>query len=265
MNDGVRVAAARSWRASTRTAALDGLPRRGRAAFARHPDAAGVGGAFLPAGETLVERVSRLARASRLGVGGGYGVDRAVDDHPVRSVQCGAYRRAGAARRRPLRRRHGVRRGRGAQLAALRAACALMLCPDAGAALPPARVARALWTQYWNYGRGRMRVLRKHPAFLAPAASRAQRARAGAARPPGAGAVLPGGALGARARGQRVGRRAGRVGLRRAQRLLAGAAAAAIRRGGHAPGVRRRAVAGGRAPSEPAATHPGRAAHSLSS
>src|SRR5262249_22490939 len=63
------------------------------AAFARHPDAAAVGGAFLPAGKTLRERVAGFARSSRLGVGGGYGADRLAHDHPVRSVQCGAYRR----------------------------------------------------------------------------------------------------------------------------------------------------------------------------
>src|SRR5262249_53040051 len=63
------------------------------AAFERHPEAAGVGGAFLAAGETLRERGAGFARSSRLGVGGGYGTDRIPHDHPVRSVQCGAYRR----------------------------------------------------------------------------------------------------------------------------------------------------------------------------
>jgi hypothetical protein len=65
--------------------------RRVVAALARHPDAAAVGGPFLPAGETRAERAIGLARSSPFGVGGGYGSDRARDDHAVRSVQCGAY------------------------------------------------------------------------------------------------------------------------------------------------------------------------------
>src|SRR5262249_17287139 len=62
-------------------------------AFSRHPGAACVGGPFLPAGRTLREHAAGAARSSRLGVGGGYGADRERRDHPVRSVQCGAYRR----------------------------------------------------------------------------------------------------------------------------------------------------------------------------
>src|SRR5262249_28438825 len=51
------------------------------AALDRHPEAAAVGGAFLPVGETLRERVAGFARTSRLGVGDGYGVDRVPHDH----------------------------------------------------------------------------------------------------------------------------------------------------------------------------------------
>jgi succinoglycan biosynthesis protein ExoA len=136
-------------------------------ALDRHPRAAGVGGAFLPAGETLRERVAGLARSSRLGVGGGYGADRRPHDHPVRSVQCGAYRREallavggfdpsmayGEDEELNWRLR---KRGR-----------EVMLCPALRQLYRPRSTLSGLWRQYWNYGRGRMRVLRKHPDFLA--------------------------------------------------------------------------------------------------
>jgi glycosyltransferase involved in cell wall biosynthesis len=138
------------------------------AAFGRHPEAAGVGGAFLPAGETLRERVAGLARSSRLGVGGGYGADRVAQDHPVRTVQCGAYRREAlltvggfdpAMAYGEDEELNWRLRQRGAQV---------VLCPALRQFYRPRASLAGLWRQYWNYGRGRMRVLRKHPGFLAP-------------------------------------------------------------------------------------------------
>ena len=43
-----------------------------------------------------------------------------------------------------------------------------MLCPTLRQLYRPRASLAGLWRQYWNYGRGRMRVLRKHPDFLAP-------------------------------------------------------------------------------------------------
>src|SRR5262245_35300764 len=138
------------------------------AAFDRHPEAAAVGGAFLAAGETLCERVAGFARSSRLGVGGGYGTDRIPHDHPVRSVQCGAYRRdvllavGGFDPAMAYGEDEDLNwrlRQRGFQV---------MLCPALFQRYRPRASLRGLWKQYWNYGRGRMRVLRKHPDFLAP-------------------------------------------------------------------------------------------------
>src|SRR5262249_58167256 len=136
-------------------------------ALDRHPEGAGVGGAFLPVGETLRERVAGLARSSRLGVGGGYGADRRPHDHPVRSVQCGAYRREALlavggfdpamayGEDEELNWRLRKRGGK------------VMLCPALRQLYRPRATLSGLWRQYWNYGRGRMRVLRKHPDFLA--------------------------------------------------------------------------------------------------
>src|SRR5262249_28017996 len=44
----------------------------------------------------------------------------------------------------------------------------VILCPALLQLYRPRASLRGLWKQYWNYGRGRMRVLRKHPGFLAP-------------------------------------------------------------------------------------------------
>jgi len=138
------------------------------AALGRHPRAAAVGGAFLPVGETLRERVAGLARSSRIGVGSGYGADRVPQDHPVRSVQCGAYRREAllavggfdpAMAYGEDEELHWRLRQRGFQV---------MLCPALRQLYRPRGSLAGLWRQYWNYGRGRMRVLRKHPDFLAP-------------------------------------------------------------------------------------------------
>jgi succinoglycan biosynthesis protein ExoA len=138
------------------------------AAFDRHPEAAAVGGAFMAAGETLRERVAGFARSSRLGVGSGYGTDRIQRDHPVRSVQCGAYRREvllavggfdPAMTYGEDEELNWRLRQRGFQV---------MLCPALLQLYRPRASLGGLWRQYWNYGRGRMRVLRKHPDFLAP-------------------------------------------------------------------------------------------------
>ncbi len=138
------------------------------AAFDRHPEAAAVGGAFLAAGETLRERVAGFARSSRLGVGGGYGTDRIPHDHPVRSVQCGAYRREAllavggfdpAMTYGEDEELNWRLRQRGFQV---------ILCPALLQLYRPRASLAGLWRQYWHYGRGRMRVLRKHPDFLAP-------------------------------------------------------------------------------------------------
>jgi succinoglycan biosynthesis protein ExoA len=138
------------------------------AAMGRHSRAAAVGGAFLPVGETLRERVAGLARSSRIGVGGGYGADRVPHDHPVRSVQCAAYRRdallaAGgfdpAMAYGEDEELHWRLRQRGLEV---------MLCPALRQLYRPRGSLTGLWRQYCNYGRGRMRVLRKHPDFLTP-------------------------------------------------------------------------------------------------
>jgi glycosyltransferase involved in cell wall biosynthesis len=136
------------------------------AALARHPDAAGVGGPFLPAGETLLERVTGMARASRLGVGGGYGVDRRNDDHPVRTVQCGAYWRQGLIDVGLFDVAMAYGEDEELNWRLRQAGRQVYLCGALAQQYRPRASLSALARQYWNYGQGRLRVLAKHPRFL---------------------------------------------------------------------------------------------------
>ena len=138
------------------------------AAFDRHPGAAVVGGAFLAAGETPCERVAGFARSSRLGVGGGYGTDRIPHDHPVRSVQCGAYRREALLAVGGFDPAMAYGEDEDLNWRLRQRGFEVILCPALLQHYRPRASLGGLWRQYWNYGRGRMRVLRKHPDFLAP-------------------------------------------------------------------------------------------------
>jgi hypothetical protein len=119
MNDGILaargdvIARVDAHSASRRTISA-AWSRRSRAIRARPASAA----RSSPPARRPSERAIGHARSSPLGVGGGYGADRDATEHPVRSVQCGAYWRERLLEAGPLRSRHGVRRGRGAQLAA---------------------------------------------------------------------------------------------------------------------------------------------------
>lgn len=138
------------------------------AALGRHPDASGVGGPFLPAGETLLERVTGMARASRLGVGGGYGADRELGDHPVRTVQCGAYWRRALVDVGLFDVAMAYGEDEELNWRLTQAGARVYLCGALAQHYRPRASLRALARQYWNYGQGRLRVVLKHPAFLQP-------------------------------------------------------------------------------------------------
>jgi GT2 family glycosyltransferase len=142
--------------------------RRVVAALARHPEAAAVGGPFLPAGETPVERAIGLARSSPLGVGGGYGTDRATADHPVASVQCGAYWREALVDAGLFDPAMVYGEDEELNWRLVQRGSAIVSCPALRQPYRPRATFGALARQYWNYGQGRARVLRKHPDFLAP-------------------------------------------------------------------------------------------------
>jgi glycosyltransferase involved in cell wall biosynthesis len=141
--------------------------RRVVAALARHPEAAAVGGPFLPAGETPVERAIGLARSSPFGVGGGYGSDRATHDHPVRSVQCGAYWREALVDVGLFDPAMAYGEDEELNWRLVQRGSVVVLSPELRQPYRPRATFAALARQYWNYGQGRARVLRKHPDFLA--------------------------------------------------------------------------------------------------
>ena len=138
------------------------------AALDRHPDAAGVGGPFTPAAETLLERVSGMARASRLGVGGGYGVDRGAGDHAVPTVQCGAYWRRALVDVGLFDVAMAYGEDEEINWRLTQSGAKVFLCPAMAQRYRPRASLRALARQYWNYGQGRFRVVLKHPGFLSP-------------------------------------------------------------------------------------------------
>jgi glycosyltransferase involved in cell wall biosynthesis len=141
--------------------------RRVLAALARHPRAAGVGGPFQPAGETPIERAIGHARSSPLGVGGGYGADRDATEHPVRSVQCGAYWRERLLEAGLFDPAMAYGEDEELNWRLVQGGADVVLCPDLRQPYRPRASLGALLEQYWRYGQGRARVLRKHPGFLA--------------------------------------------------------------------------------------------------
>lgn len=139
---------------------------RAIAVLERHPDASAVGGPYLPACERLLERVSALARASRVGVGGGWYADRDATEHAVRTVGCPVYRRQAvldAGMFDP-----GMAYGEDDELhwRLVKQGGAILFSPELRQYNRPRATLGGLGRQYWNYGRGRLRVLRKHPDFL---------------------------------------------------------------------------------------------------
>lgn len=141
---------------------------RAVAVLERHPDAAAVGGPYLPACERLLERVSALARGSRIGVGGGWYADTDAREHAVRTVGCPVYRRQAvldAGMFDP-----GMAYGEDDELhwRLAKQGGLILFSPELRQYNRPRATLGALGRQYWNYGRGRLRVLRKHPDFLQP-------------------------------------------------------------------------------------------------
>jgi succinoglycan biosynthesis protein ExoA len=136
------------------------------AALRRHPGAAGVGGAFLPVGETTVERAVGLARSSRFGVGGGYGTDRDQVDHEVRTVQCGAYWRDALVEAGLFDPAMAYGEDEELNWRLVQGGATVVLCPSLRQPYRPRGSLGGVLRQYWNYGQGRARVLSKHPGFV---------------------------------------------------------------------------------------------------
>ncbi len=138
------------------------------AAFARHPRAVAVGGPYLPAATSFMARVVGAARASRLGVGGGWYSDGQLEDHVVRTVGCPAYRRPALLLAGPFDPALPFGEDDELNWRLLRAGGEIVCCPALRQHNHARGSLRGLVRQYWSYGRGRVRVLVKHPDYLLP-------------------------------------------------------------------------------------------------
>ena len=124
-----------------------------------------VGGRIEPTGNGTVPRANMIARFSILGVG--HGVYTASDRlQDVDTVQCGVYRRAA------LNAAGGfddnLQFGEDEELnyRVRMAGYRIVFDPALRFRYWIRPTIRSLWRQYRNYGRARVRVIRKHPAFL---------------------------------------------------------------------------------------------------
>jgi succinoglycan biosynthesis protein ExoA len=126
-----------------------------------------VGGIIEPMATTAVQRAIQVARFSRLGVGGGVYTARPVRQD-VDTVQCGVYRRS------VLDAIGGfdpdMQFGEDEEINhRVRAAGArIVLEPAMQFRYHVRPTLKALFRQYFNYGRARIKVVRKHPGFLRP-------------------------------------------------------------------------------------------------
>jgi succinoglycan biosynthesis protein ExoA len=131
-------------------------------------DTAGcVGGKIVPVAVTSVERAISIARFSRLGVGGGVYTSAEVVQY-ADTVQCGMYRRSAledAGVFDPL-----LVYGEDEELNhRLRTAgWRIVSHPGMRFNYRVRPTIGALFRQYYNYGRARVAVVRKHPGFLRP-------------------------------------------------------------------------------------------------
>ncbi|MEW6271956.1 MAG: glycosyltransferase, partial [Thermodesulfobacteriota bacterium] len=127
-----------------------------------------VGGPYLPTGDKLLERVTALARSSRIGVGGGWYSDKDAAEHLVRTVGCPAYRRDAIVAAGMFDPAMAYGEDDELHWRMLKQGGRILFSPGLRQYNRPRATLRALARQYWNYGRGRLRVLRKHPDFLQP-------------------------------------------------------------------------------------------------
>lgn len=132
-----------------------------------NPGVGCVGGRIEPVATTTTQRAIEIARFSKLGVGSGiYTAPQVV--HEIDTVQCGVYRKTvleaiggfdtSMAYGEDEEVNHRVRAS----------GSRIVFDPAMRFNYHVRPTLRALLRQYWNYGRARVRVVRKHPDFLRP-------------------------------------------------------------------------------------------------
>ena len=125
-----------------------------------------VGGLIHPIATRPVSRANSIARFSVLGVGlGAYTTSRTVQED---TVQCGVYRRETLEAAGGLDVDLQFGEDEGLNYRVRGAGHTILFDPDMRFSYRVRPTVAALWGQYRNYGRARIKVVRKHPGFLRP-------------------------------------------------------------------------------------------------
>jgi glycosyltransferase involved in cell wall biosynthesis len=126
-----------------------------------------VGGTIVPVGEGLTARSNRIARFSVFGVGRGV-LTTAPTVHDVETVQWGAYRREALLDAGLFDPELQFGEDEELNYRLRRAGWRILYDPSLVIRYVARPTFRSLFRQYRNYGRARVRVVRKHPSFLRP-------------------------------------------------------------------------------------------------
>jgi glycosyltransferase involved in cell wall biosynthesis len=133
--------------------------------LAAEPNLGCVGGRILPIGEGLIARANSLARFSVFGVGRGI-YSASPTRHDVETVQWGAYPKAALEQAGLFDPELQFGEDEELNFRIRRLGLRILYDPELQISYLARGTFRALFRQYRNYGRARMRVLRKHPSFL---------------------------------------------------------------------------------------------------
>lgn len=130
-----------------------------------NPTVGCVGGLIVPIATTPTEHANSIARFSRLGVGGGvYTADAVVQE--AETVQCGVYRREALLQAGGFDEDLQFGEDEEANYRVRQAGWSIVLHPAMRYSYYIRPTLSSLFRQYRSYGEARVKVVRKHPAFL---------------------------------------------------------------------------------------------------
>lgn len=137
------------------------------AAIVADPELGCIGGRIHPVAETPTERAIAVARFSRLGVGGGvYTLDERLQE--TDTVQCGVYRRTALVDAGGFDPSLPFGEDEEANFRLRQRGWRIQLDPAMQFTYRVRPSVRALFRQYFRYGRARVAVVRLHPSFFRP-------------------------------------------------------------------------------------------------
>jgi glycosyltransferase involved in cell wall biosynthesis len=135
--------------------------------LADNPNVGCVGGQITPIAETEVERANAYARFSRFGVGSGtYTAPKEL--HVTDTVQCGVYRRSALDQSGLFDPDLAYGEDEELNYRLTRSGWEILFHPGMIFSYRVRPSLGALFRQYFRYGRARVAVVRKHPAFFRP-------------------------------------------------------------------------------------------------